>query len=93
VLRFADLSLVAPNTTYPLFIVAPQEKRNRLIEQLRRPIFRYLHLHRKVRYLSYDAVNEIDDFARNMQRGLNVELIAGKAEQIPLPESGPTRLS
>jgi hypothetical protein len=53
-LRFADLSLVAPNTTYPLFIVAPQEKRNRLIEQLRRPIFRHLHLHRKVRYLSYE---------------------------------------
>lgn len=83
-LRFADLALVAPNTTYPLFIVAPQEKRNRLIEQLRRPTFRHLHLDRKVRYLSYDTVNEIDDFARNMQRGLNVDLIAGKAEKIKL---------
>jgi hypothetical protein len=67
--------------------VAPQEKRNRLIEQLKRPIFRHLHLHRKVRYLSYEAVNEIDDFARDMQRGLNVELIAGKAEQIAVAET------
>lgn len=83
-LRFADLALVAPNTTYPLFIVAPQDKRNRLIEQLRRPTFRYLHLDRKVRYLSYDAVNEIDEFARNMQRGLNIDLITGKAEEIQL---------
>jgi hypothetical protein len=83
-LRFADLSLVAPNTTYPLFIVAPQEKRNRLIEQLKRPIFQHLRLDRKVRYLSYEAVNEIDDFARNMERGLNVDLISGKAELIPL---------
>lgn len=83
-LRFADLSLVAPNTIYPLFIVAPQEKRNRLIEQLRRPTFRHLHLDRKVRYLSYEAVNEIDDFARNMQHGLNVGLISGKAEEIRL---------
>lgn len=83
-LRFADLALVAPNTTYPLFIVAPQDKRNRLIEQLRRPTFKHLHLDRKVRYLSYDAVNEIDDFARNMERGLNIDLITGKAEEIRL---------
>ncbi len=83
-LRFADLSLVAPNTLYPLFIVAPQDKRNRLIEQLKRPTFRHLRLDRKVRYLSYEAVDEIDNFARNMERGLNVGLISGKAEEIRL---------
>jgi hypothetical protein len=82
-LRFADLSLVAPNTIYPLFIVAPQEKRNRLIEQLRRPTFQHLNLDRKVRYLSYEAINEIDDFARNMDSGLNVDVIAGKSEALP----------
>lgn len=83
-LRFADLSLVAPNTLYPLFIVAPQDKRNRLIEQLKRPTFRHLHLDSKVRYLSYEAVNQIDDFARDMNSGLNVDLITGKAEEIRL---------
>jgi|HubBroStandDraft_5_1064220.scaffolds.fasta_scaffold24665_2 hypothetical protein len=83
-LRFADLSLVAPNTIYPLFIVAPREKRNRLIEQLKRPIFKHLDLDRKVRYLSYEAVNEIDDFARNMEHGLNVSLVSGKAENIQI---------
>jgi hypothetical protein len=83
-LRFADLSLVAPNTVYPLFIVAPQEKRNRLYEQLRRPIFQKLRMHEKVRYLSYDAVTDIDRFARGMERGLNVDLIIGKSESIRL---------
>jgi hypothetical protein len=83
-LRFADLSLVAPNTVYPLFIVAPQEKRNRLYEQLRRPIFQKLRMHEKVRYLSYDAVDDIDRFSRGMERGLNVELIVGKSESIRL---------
>jgi hypothetical protein len=83
-LRFADLSLVAPNTVYPLFIVAPRDKRNRLYEQLRRPTFRKLHMHEKVRYLSYDAVNDIDKFAQGMERGLNVDLIVGKAESIRL---------
>src|ERR1035437_7117619 len=67
-LRFADLALVAPNTIYPFFIVAPQEKRNRLIEQLKRPTFKHLHLDRKVRYLSYEAVDEIDKFSRNMEK-------------------------
>ncbi len=80
-LRFADLALVAPNTIYPFFIVAPQEKRNRLIEQLKRPTSKHLHLDRKVRYLSYEAVNEIDDFARNVESGLNVRtFITGKAD-------------
>jgi hypothetical protein len=83
-LRFADLSLVAPNTIYPLFIVAPQEKRHRLYEQLRRPTFQRLRMHEKVRYLSYDAVNDIDRFAQGMERGLNVELIVGKSESIRL---------
>lgn len=81
-LRFADLSLVAPNTIYPLFIVAPREKRNRLAEQLRRPAFKFLNLDRKVRYLSYEAVNEIDNFARDMERGLNIEIISEKAEDV-----------
>ena len=81
-LRFADLTLVAPNTTYPLFVVAPQEKRNRLIQQLKRPVFRQMRLHEKVRYLSYESIDEIDNFARDMNQGLNVDLIAGKSEQI-----------
>ena len=85
-LRFADLSLVAPNTLYPLFIVAPQEKRNRLIQQLRRPTFRHMHMDRKVRYLSYETVDEIDEFARDMTHGLNVDLITGKSEEIRLDD-------
>ena len=31
-LRFSDLKIIAPNSNYPLFIVAPTEKRNRIIE-------------------------------------------------------------
>ncbi len=34
-LRFADLTMVAPNTVYPLFIVAPSERRNRVREHIR----------------------------------------------------------
>lgn len=81
-LRFSDLTLVAPNTLYPLFIVAPQDKRARLIEQLRRPSFRKFHLERKVRYLSYEAVDEIDRFFEHRNQGLSVDIVTGRSEEL-----------
>jgi len=83
-LRFSDLTLVAPNTIYPLFIVAPPDKRNRLIEQLRRPTFQKMHLDRKVRYLSYEAVEKIDRDYQNRERGLTLEYIIDSSEEIQL---------
>ena len=83
-LRFSDLTLVAPNTIYPLFIVAPQDKRARLIEQLRRPSFRKFHLERKVRYLSYAAVDEIDRFFEHRNEGLSVDIITGRSEELKI---------
>jgi hypothetical protein len=83
-LRFADLTLVAPNTTYPLFIVAPQDKKARLIEQLRRPAFKKFQLERKVRYLSYEVVDEIDHFFERSPKGLSIDVITGRSELIPL---------
>ena len=81
-LRFSDLTLVAPNTIYPLFIVAPREKRARLIEQLKRPSFRTLRLERKVRYLSYEAVDEVDRFFEDRNHGVTVEIIRDRSEEI-----------
>jgi hypothetical protein len=83
-LRFSDLTIVAPNTIYPLFIVAPQDKRARLIEQLRRPSFRKFHLERKVRYLSYGAVDEIDRFFEDRNQGVSVDIMMGRSEEIQI---------
>jgi hypothetical protein len=81
-LRFADLNIVAPNTLYPMFVVAPRERKGRLREQLRRPTFRRLELDRKVRFLSYEAIDEIDEFFADSRGGLNVEVILGKSELV-----------
>jgi hypothetical protein len=81
-LRFADLNIVAPTTTYPMFIVAPAERRNRVREQLLRPSFRRLSVSTKVRFLPYEAVDEIDRFFANAASGLSVDLIHGKSETI-----------
>ena len=81
-LRFADLTMVAPNTVYPMFIVAPGERRNRVREQLARPSFRHLGIHEKVRYLSYEKVNEIEEFFGESKAGLNVDVVIGKSEDL-----------
>jgi hypothetical protein len=63
-----------------MFIVAPGERRNRVREQLARPSFRRLGIHEKVRYLSYEKVNEIEDFFGESKAGLGVDVIVGKSE-------------
>ena len=81
-LRFADLKVIAPNINYPLFIVAPTAKKNRVFEQLRRPSFKKLGLDKEVRYLSYEAIDEVDKFFESSTSGLNVDLIVGKSETL-----------
>jgi hypothetical protein len=79
-LRFADLSIMAPNSTYPMFIVAPSERRGRVRDQLARPSFRELGLHKRVRFLPYEMVDEIDRFFAAAEGGLTVELVKSKSE-------------
>lgn len=81
-LRFSDLKIIAPNINYPLFIVAPLAKKNRVFEQLKRPAFKKLGLEKDVRYISYEAVDEIDKFFGTASSGLNVDLIKGKSEAV-----------
>lgn len=65
-LRFSDLKIVAPNSNYPLYIVADTGRRQRLIEQLRRPTFRKSDIRESVRFLPYDVVDELwAEFCRN----------------------------
>ncbi|HTB81465.1 MAG TPA: hypothetical protein VK717_11320 [Opitutaceae bacterium] len=81
-LRFADLTMVAPNTHYPLFIVAPEERKNRVREQLVRPTFKHLRIAEKVRFLSYEKVREIDQFFGSRGKGMSVEVFTGRAENL-----------
>lgn len=81
-LRFAGLTMVAPNTLYPMFIVAPSERRNRVREQLARPTFRELKLADKVRYLPYERVKEIEDFFGDRGAGLSIDVFVGKSERL-----------
>jgi hypothetical protein len=45
-----------------------------------RPSFRHVGIDEKVRYLSYDRVNEIEEFFGESKSGLSVDILIGKSE-------------
>jgi predicted RNA-binding protein len=62
ILRMADLLALQPNMDIKLHIVAPIERRDKVFDELQRPVFSLLEkgpLKESCTYLSYDAVKEI----------------------------------
>lgn len=60
-LRMADLVALQPNIDMRLHIVAPLARRDKVIEELRRPVFALLEkpLRKTCTFLSYDSVREL----------------------------------
>ncbi|MFH1207145.1 MAG: hypothetical protein V1668_00885 [Patescibacteria group bacterium] len=83
ILRLSDLRALAPNSNYPLFIVADRSKKTRVFDQLQRPTFsnEYLHLDRVVKFLGYDKVRELDESLKNGNVGFDIEWLTEKAEK------------
>jgi hypothetical protein len=64
ILRMADLLALQPNMDIKLHIVAPIERREKVFQELRRPVFSLLDegpLAESCTYLSYDSIEEIAD--------------------------------
>jgi hypothetical protein len=82
ILRLSDLRTLAPNSNYPLFIVADRDRKIKVFEQLKRPTFssEYLGLDKAVKFLSYDAVREVDDNLRDPGARFDINLLLERAE-------------
>ncbi len=78
-LRFADLSIVAPNSLYPLFIVAPGQRHEEVRRQVQRPSFEVLKMKRRVLFLPYEEVNEVERFFVKGGAGPTVEVMKARA--------------
>ena len=62
ILRMADLLALQPNMDIRLHIVAPFERREKVLQELRRPVFSLLErgpLSESCTYLSYDSLREL----------------------------------
>jgi hypothetical protein len=63
-LRMADLLALQPNLQIRLHIVAPEERRDKVLREIKRPVFSLLEhgpLYEKCTFLSYDAVRAVAD--------------------------------
>jgi hypothetical protein len=62
ILRMADLIALQPNMDIRLHIVAPEERRRKVFEEIRRPVFSLIEgkpLQDRCTFLSYDSVHQI----------------------------------
>jgi len=85
ILRLSDLRAEAPNSNYPLFIVASENRRRKVFEELRRPTFSgpCLRLHEVIKFLAYDRVRELDELSKNSKEFDTGALLAA-GENVPL---------
>lgn len=81
-LRLADLRALAPNSNYPLFIVADEKKRDKFHREVERPTFAndYLRLDRVVKFMSYDKVRELDEDMKEGNVGFDLEWLVKKTD-------------
>jgi len=84
ILRLSDLRSLTPNSNYPLFIVAPRERKNKVFNELKRPTFSnpYLRLDKIVRYLSYDSVRDLDESIKEDPTRFDIDWLTEKTELV-----------
>jgi hypothetical protein len=70
ILRLSDLRVEAPNSNYPLFIVAAETRRKKVFDELRRPTFSgpCLRLNEVIRFLGYEKLREIDESSKHTHK-------------------------
>jgi hypothetical protein len=81
ILRLSDLRAEAPNSNYPMFIVASEDRRRKVFEELRRPTFSgpCLRLNEVIRFLGYEKLREMDESSKNAKDfDTNTMLAAGE---------------
>lgn len=85
ILRLSDLRAEAPNSNYPLFIVASEDRKRKVFDELRRPTFSgpCLRLNEVIRFLGYEKVREIDELSKNA-REFDPNVLLTSGEGVPL---------
>jgi hypothetical protein len=81
ILRLSDLRAEAPNSNYPMFIVASEDRRMKVFEELMRPTFSgpCLRLNEVIRFLGYEKLREMDESSKNAKDfDTNTMLAAGE---------------
>jgi type II restriction enzyme len=78
ILRMADLAALAPNLSFPMYVVAPRGRLPKVRRELARPALQALGLHRRCGFFSAEALLESADAIARFGGG--AEAVARLAE-------------
>jgi len=86
-LRMADLVSMQPNIKIHLFIVAADERRDKVIEEINRPTFSHLSppLNTVCRFIPYSALKEKITQVGELARHLKPEFLMDISESCEVP--------
>lgn len=87
-LRMADLIAMQPNLNIPLYIVAPQERRQKVLSEANRPVFAKLNppMSEMCSFLAFEALKSKLVQAADFVKFLKPEFIADVAEPCTIDE-------
>lgn len=75
-LRMGDLLVTQPNLDIPIFLVAPEDRRNRVMIEVNRPSFKAMKtkrpLHRACRFISFESLKEASEKYRDVMPHLQM---------------------
>jgi hypothetical protein len=85
-LRMADLIALQPNLNIPLYIVAPDDRRKKVIEEVNRPTFRRLdpQMSEVTRFIPFSALRAQIEKAGSLIKHLKPDFIEEMAESTEL---------
>lgn len=85
-LRMADLIAMQPNLNIPLYLVAPDERRDKVFEEINRPTFSRLSpkLAEICRFVSFTALRQRIDQVRDFVRYLKPDFLEDLSESCEL---------
>jgi hypothetical protein len=87
-LRMSDLLAMQPNINIPLYLVAPDERRDKVMEEVNRPTFRRLDppLAEVCSYISFDSLRDSLNRAQGLIKYLKPDFIEDMAEDCMLSD-------
>jgi hypothetical protein len=85
--RMSDLATLSPNLNFPLYIVAPKSRMDKVRRELSRPTFQYLELHKRCGFFSdEDLIHEAEAIVRWASDPAAIERLAHKVGDVSVGE-------
>jgi len=88
ILRLADLISMQPNLNIPLYLVAPDERRSKVISEVNRPVFSHLSppMSDLCRFISFSALNRQISQVSSVVRHLKPDFLEDLSESSEIEE-------